>query len=280
MEHRKKLGEILVESGILTEKTVVRMLLLSKRLNKRFGNVLEDLELINGDELAAALATQFACQVASNFAGYTFAPELLATISVDVAIQNYIFPLKMDNKRLAIAMADPTETRVVRNIAANHGFTITPFIATRKEIYEAICRHYLHKEVYTSSAKTVLVVEDDKLMGTQFSDILSKQGYRVIIAVDGLEAYKAVLAEKPQVVITNLVMPKLDGFGLFDALRIVPELSMIPVILVASSTHPDDEVKAFERGFFDFISKPVRETTLITRVKRALQFHERKYQLI
>jgi len=279
MEQRKKLGEIFVENGILSEKTVERMLLVSRRLGKRFGCVLEELGLIDGDELAAALATQFSCRVASNFAGYSFTPELLAIISVEVALQNYIFPLKLDNNRLALAMADPTDSRVVKNIAANNGLTITPFIATRKEIYAAICKHYLQKEVSHSVTKTVLVVEDEKLVGAMFGNFLTKQGYRVVLAADGLEAYKAVLTEKPQVVITDLYMPKLDGYGLFDALHSVPELMHIPVILISSSLRPDDEAKAFERGFFDFIEKPVKEVTLVTRVKRALHFYERKYQL-
>ena len=279
MEKKKRLGEIFVDNGILTEKTVERMLLVSKRLNKRFGTVLEDLELINGDELAAALATQYSCRVASNFAGYSFAPELLGIISVDVALQNHIFPLKLDSKRLALAMADPTESRVVKNIAANQGLTITPFIATRKEIYAAICKNYLHKEVCVSTTNTVLVVEDDRGTGTMFGHFLGKQGYRVIVAADGMEAYKAVLTEKPQVVITDLNMPKLDGYGLFDALHSIPELRSIPVILISSPLQPDEEVKVFERGFFDFIPKPVGEATLTTRVRRALQFYERKYQL-
>ena len=50
MEKRKRLGEIFVEAGILTDKTVERMLLVSKRLNKRFGTLLEELELVSGDE--------------------------------------------------------------------------------------------------------------------------------------------------------------------------------------------------------------------------------------
>lgn len=279
MEERKKLGEIFVENGILTEKTVDRMLAAAKRLNRRFGTVLEDLGLIDGEELAAALATQYACRVVSNFAGYNYSPEVLETVPVDVAMQNHIFPLKLDNRRLALAMADPTETRVVRNIAADNGFAITPFIATRKEIYAAICKNYLQKEVNIPAVQTVLVVEDDKMVGTMFGDFLAKQGYRVIYAADGMEAYKAVLTERPHVVLTDLVMPKLDGYGLFDALRVVPELSGIPVILITSSMHPEEEVRAFERGFFDFIEKPVKEGTLITRVRRALQFHERKFQL-
>lgn len=280
MEKRKRLGEIFVEDGILTEQTVQRMLVLAKRLNKRFGTLLEDLGLIDGFELAAALAKQYGCRVVSNFAGYTYSPELLSIVSVDVAMQNNIFPLKLDNRRLALAMADPTETRVVRNIAANNDLAITPFIATRKEIYGAICKNYLQKEVCSSTAQTVLVVEDDKMVGTMYGDFLSRQGYRVVLAADGLEAYKAVLTERPQVILTDLMMPKLDGYGLFDALRIVPELNNIPVILITSSKNVEDEVKAFERGFFDFLEKPVREGTLVMRVKRALLFHERKYQLI
>jgi len=279
MEKRKRLGEIFIDNGVLTEKTVERMLQVSKRVKKRFGALLEELELVTGEELAAALATQYGCRVASNFSGFSFSTELLSIISVDVAMQNHIFPLKLDNKRLALAMADPTETRIVKNIAANHGLTIVPFIATRKEIYSAICRHYLQKDVSKNPATTVLVVEDDKLIGTMFGDFLTRHGYRVVYAADGLEAYKAVLTERPQVVITDLFMPKLDGYGLFDALRNVPELRDIPVILISSTAQPDDEVRAFERGFFDFIEKPVKEGTLITRVKRALQFYERKYQL-
>lgn len=279
MEKRKKLGQIFLENGLLTEKTVERMLAVSKRLGKRFGTVLEDFELVTGDELAQALATQYGCRVASNFSGYNFSSELLATIPVDVAMQNNLFPLKLDEKRLALAMADPTETRVVRNISANLGLTVTPFIATRKEIYSAICKNYLQKEVCNFAAHTVLVVEDDKLTGAMWGDLLGKEGFRVVHAADGFEAYKAVLTEKPHVVLTDLMMPKLDGFGLFDALRTVPDFHSIPVILVTGSLQPEDEVKAFERGFFDFIEKPVRESTLITRVKRALQFRERKCQL-
>lgn len=279
MDRRKRLGEIFVENGILTETTVDRMIALSKRLNKRFGTVLEDLGLIDGDELAQALATQYSCRVASNFAGYTFAPEILATVPVDVAMQSNIFPLKLDHNRLALAMADPTDTREVRKLASTRGLTITPFIATRKEIYEAICRNYLHKEATTSTAPTVLVVEEVKLIGAMFADFLRKHGYRVILATDGEEAYRAVVTERPQVVLTDLMIPKLDGFGLFDALRANPELSSIPVILVTSPISPEEEVQAFERGFFDFLEKPVKEGSLITRVKRALLFHERKYHL-
>ncbi|HJV35650.1 response regulator [Geomonas sp.] len=274
METRPKLGEIFVENGILTGKTVERMLLISKRVNKRFGTLLEELELVTSDELAVALATQHACRVASNFAGLTYSAELLATIPVEVAMQNYIFPLKLENNRLALAIADPTEMRVVRNLSVEKGLSITPYVATRKEIYEAICRNYLKKENRTLQGQTVLLVEADRQLGTTFADVLGRQGFRVIRVADGLEAYKAVLTEKPQAVVTDQDLPNLHENGFFDALRTTPELSLIPVILIAGPDGPEDEIMAFERGFFDFIQKPVQEATLVTRVKRALQFSQ------
>lgn len=277
MENRKKLGEIFVEKGILTQKTVDRMLLLSNRLNKRFGAVLEELGLIEGHELAAALAVQYSCRVVSNFAAYPFPPQLLALVPVEVAMRNHIFPLKMDKNRLALAMADPTDMRVVKNLSADSGLSITPFVATRQEVQAAIVKHYLKREAVPSEAQTVLVAEDDKLVRTIFTEFLTRNGYRVVHATDGMEAYRVVLTEKPQVVLTDRTMPKLDGYGLLDALRSDPELKWIPVIMISGAIDGDDEVMAFERGFFDIIQKPVREATLVTRVRRALQFQERKY---
>jgi CheY-like chemotaxis protein len=98
--------------------------------------------------------------------------------------------------------------------------------------------------------------------------------------MDGMEAYKIVIAEKPHVIITDKEMPKLDGYGLLEALKNVPETSFIPVILVTGRTmNAEEEAKAFERGFFDFIPKPVSEVTLKARVKRAFHFHDHQYKL-
>lgn len=278
-EQRKRLGEIFVERGILTVKTVDRVLARSQKLGRRFGSVLEDLGLISGEELAGALAVQYGYKVMTNIANNSFPASLLELIPPEVALANMLFPLKVENGRLALAMADPTATRIVGNIAANNGLTIIPFVASRKEIYAAICKHYLGKEVRESEQRTVLVVEDDKLILTMLADILKKQGYRVVSAMDGLEAYKAVIAEKPHVIITDKEMPKLDGFGLFDALTRVPETRFIPVILITGKMNADDEARAFDKGFFDFITKPVKEATLVTRVKRACQFFDNQYRL-
>jgi PleD family two-component response regulator len=101
-----------------------------------------------------------------------------------------LFPLKIEDNKLALAMADPTETRIVSNIAANHGLTIIPFVATKNDINAAICRQYLGKDLSIQHEKTVLIVEDDNLLGTMWSHILAKDGYRVKVAADGMDAIK------------------------------------------------------------------------------------------
>jgi len=280
MTKRKLLGEIFVEQGLITEKTLERTLARSKRLKKRLGGILEEMELITGEELAAALAMQYGYRVIENFARHTFAADVLSLIPSDVAMQTMLFPMKIENGKLALAMADPTETKIVSNIAANHGLTVVPFIATRKEITAAICRHYLGKDPSFQQEKTVLLVESDSLSGTMLSHLLTKEGYLVKIATDGMEAYKTAISEMPQVIVTERAVPKLDAYGLLDALRTLPETRHIPIILLTGSSEKEEEARAFEKGFFDFIFKPINEITLKTRVKRAFQYLEREFGLI
>ncbi len=277
---RKLLGQILTEKGIITERTLQRTLARAKRFNKRLGAMLEETELITGEELANALAAQYGFRVVGNFAEHQFSPELLGLITVDVAMENMLFPLKLEGDRLALAMSDPTNTRIVSNIAANKGLKIVPFIATRKDIIAAISKHYLNKDLSSQQEKTILLVDADNLLCTMLGHLLSKEGCHVITAADGMEAYKSAISDAPQVIIVDRKIPKLDGYGLFDALKNIPETRLIPIILMTDCTDPEEEARAFEKGFFDFLTKPVKDVTLKTRVKRAFQFYEREYGLV
>ena len=275
MTKRQKLGEIFVEKGLITPTTLERALLRARRQKKKVGFVLEDIEIITGEELAEGLAQQFGYRVVSDFARFKFPPDALRLLSVDVALPNLLFPLKVENGRLAIAMADPTDTRIIANIAANHNLKIVPYIATRRDIIAAINRHYLGKPCESpGEERTVLVAEDNKLLYTMLSNILTQEGYRVVVAMDGMEAYQAALAEAPQVILTDKEMPKMDGYALLSALKNLPETRLIPVILLTGVADGDEEARAFEKGFFDFMAKPVREATLVTRVKRALHYYD------
>jgi CheY-like chemotaxis protein len=277
MTDRKKLGEIFVEKGLLTETTLQRALARAKRLNTPLGIVLEDIEVITGAELAEALASQYGCKTISGFARYTFPPELLKLIPVDLALQQLIFPLKVENGKLALAMSDPTGNRILSNLAANNDLTIVPFVATRRDIIAAINRHYLGKDPNAPTQKTVMIVEDNKVISAQLVTILTRQGYRTKLAEDGMEAYKSAVSDPPHVILSDKEMPKFDGYALFDALKSQQETRHIPVILLTASSDPEEEARAFDKGFFDFLAKPVREATLVTRVNRAYLSIAREY---
>ncbi len=278
MGDRKKLGEIFVETGVVTVKTVERALTLAQAHNRRLGELLEDMGLVTGEELRDALAIQYKCKTANNLSKLEIAAELKQLISLEVAIENFLFPLKVEGKNLALAMADPTNTKVVENIAASNGLKIYPYIATKKDIHAAICKHYIGKEPNLTSEKTVLVVDDDNLIRNIYRDILKKNGYRVVVAADGMDGYKQAISEKPHVIVADKEMPKLDGYALLGSLRNSPDTRQIPVILVTGTAmNAEEESKAFEKGFFDYITKPVNEITLAVRVKRAFQFSEQRY---
>jgi len=278
MGDRKKLGEIFVEKGVVTVKTVERALTLAQAHNRRLGELLEDMGLVTGEELRDALAIQYKCKTANNLSKLEIAAELKQLISLEVAIENFLFPLKVEGKNLALAMADPTNTKVVENIAASNGLKIYPYIATKKDIHAAICKHYIGKEPNLTSEKTVLVVDDDNLIRNVYREILKKNGYRVVVAADGMDGYRQAISEKPHVIVTDKEMPKLNGYALLASLRNSPDTRQIPVILVTGTAmNAEEESKAFEKGFFDYITKPVNEITLAVRVKRAFQFYEHRY---
>ena len=274
MEQRKKLGEIFVEQKLLSSITVDRVLAISKRRNRRFGTILEEMGLVSGEELAFALAKQYNCKMVSNFAKGSFSSQLLDIIPAEVALQNLLFPLKREGDKLALAIADPTNTKVVDNIAANNNLSIVPFVATSKEINSAICINYFGMETIESMRKKVLVVDDEKAILDMISHILSKD-YLVFTAMDGMQAYKEALSKKPDVILTDKEMPKLHGYGLMNSLKNLPETKSIPIILISSTVTIEEESNALDKGFFDFIHKPIVPAILLARVKRAFDFFEK-----
>jgi DNA-binding response OmpR family regulator len=104
----------------------------------------------------------------------------------------------------------------------------------------------------------VLIVEDVPDILKLLDATLSFKGYRVVTAQNGQEALEAIQRERPSLVITDIMMPKLDGFGLVHRLRINPETRDIPVIfLTATYVALEDKAFALNIGVTRFIEKPV-----------------------
>jgi CheY-like chemotaxis protein len=273
----KRLGEILVERGLLTKVSVDRMVLFAESKKMRLGSLLENVGLIKPEELADALATQYRCRQVRDFAKYSYPPNLLRMIPIEAAVEYSIFPLKLEEKRLGLAVIDPTAVRLFQEISSRHGVTVVPYVTTRTDINRAVARHYMGRNIVESPERSILLVEDDELIATSVKAILTRHGYSVETAPDGMEAFKKIFTHQPTLVITDKIMPKLGGYEFLDAVRKIPEFRFTPVILMTANATPDEEKLALEKGFFDIILKPVKEIGLMTRVRRALLSAESLY---
>lgn len=268
---RKKLGQILVEQGIITPLSVERVLLLSKSSGRRFGVILEELGLVTGEELAQALALQYGYKVIGSFAQYAYPENILQAIPVEAALEHTIFPMKIQNGMLAVAMHDPTNERIVEILTQDTRMKVCPFVATRKEILAAIARHYLKQEPVEQNEQPILLVDDDLFFQKTTTAMLRDCGHKIIIAGNGMEAFNKAVVAKPILIITDKEMPKFNGYALLNSLKGIPETKSIPVILVSSSSNPDEEAEAYEKGFFDYLQKPLRERLLKAKVSKALR---------
>jgi DNA-binding response OmpR family regulator len=104
----------------------------------------------------------------------------------------------------------------------------------------------------------LLIVEDDPDILKLLDTTLTFRGYRVITAHNGQEGLQVVQGERPAIVIADIMMPKLDGFGLVHRLRINPETRDIPVVFItATYVAPEDREFALNIGATRFIQKPV-----------------------
>lgn len=118
--------------------------------------------------------------------------------------------------------------------------------------------------INTSNQVTVLVVEDNLDLLEFFSLNLELAGYDVITARHGLEAQEKIRLLKPDLVVLDLGLPLMDGFGVLQWLR---EFSDLPVIILTAWDDDDNVVRAFETGIDDYIVKPVSNRVLLARVK-------------
>jgi len=271
MTQKKQLGDLLVEAGIITVKTLERALSRQTGSGKRLGMVLEEMGVLTDEELVNALARQFGFKTVKEFACRTYPWDLLCLVPEDMAVQKLVFPLQVKDGVLAVAITDPFDNDTLDYLAKKTKMKIFPVLATPRDLHEAIKAHYLGGKEPPEDRQTILVVDDSQAIATIIEVALIKAGYNVLVAHDGLLGLKMALANLPDLIICDEVMPRLDGYGLLNAIRNNPQTVAIPLILLTSKSSGEDEQKAFDSGFLDFISKPVQPIRVVTRVKRALE---------
>jgi CheY-like chemotaxis protein len=269
MESKKQFGAILVEKDIISTKTLERALERQKTSGKRLGEVLEEMGVITGEELVDALAKQFGFKSVKGFAGHSFPDDILKLVHEDMAVQKHIFPLKIHDGMLALAVTDPFDADTFEFLTKKIGMQIFPVLSTRQDIWAAITKHYLRGKSEGSGGRKILVVDDSSSVSTIIAVALRKEGYVVIEAKDGVDGLKQAMSEKPDLIICDAVMPRMDGFSMMRSIRANAAIAATPAILLTSKASGEDEQRAFEAGFLDFIPKPVQPIRIVSRVKHA-----------
>jgi two-component system, cell cycle response regulator len=129
------------------------------------------------------------------------------------------------------------------------------------------------------SNRLVLVVDDDEHTRTLLSDLCTSQGFRVLTAADGVEAYQLASKEKPDLVLLDLMMPKRDGFSVLASMRENTALKEIPVIILTAMGDLDGKIRGMELGADDYVTKPFKLIELQTRITSALTVREYRQRL-
>lgn len=275
---RKKMGEILIENEIISQGDLDQALLRQKGTNKAIGKILGDMEVIHENDIAKAISAQFGFPHVKSFSRHRFPQTVLDIIGTKSALDHLIFPLKIDNKTLYLAMSNPLDMALQSELSFKLEMRISPCVATPDDIKAAIKKHYL-VEIPVEANKqtqTILLVDNQKISLNTTAEILESHGYSIYKALNGPEGLKVATQLNIQLIIVNTVMPGMDGTEMFKTLQVNGDIDNTPVIAISSLATADEESRILEMGFFDFVAKPINPLRLLARVKRALKYYENK----
>jgi two-component system response regulator VanR len=112
----------------------------------------------------------------------------------------------------------------------------------------------------------ILVVEDSPTQTKLLRLVLEEYGYIVDSAPNGVKALECIRCKKPDLIITDVVMPEMDGFALCKELKSNPDLRLIPIMLLTSLSNPQDVIKGLQAGADNFLTKPYEGAFLVSRI--------------
>ena len=120
-----------------------------------------------------------------------------------------------------------------------------------------------------NSSARILIIEDELPMRTALADVLNGEGYRVLSASDGQSGLERAVAEKPDLILLDLMMPRLDGYAVCTELRrlAIP----VPILVLTAKGQIEDRVKGMDVGADDYLVKPFSTEELLARVRAVLR---------
>ncbi len=115
---------------------------------------------------------------------------------------------------------------------------------------------------------TILTVDDSRTMRDMLKLALSGAGFRVVQAEDGMHGLEVLQQETPQVIITDINMPKLDGFGFIEGVRTTERYRAMPILVLTTESDAEKKTRARSAGATGWIVKPFDPVKLVDAVRR------------
>ena len=119
-----------------------------------------------------------------------------------------------------------------------------------------------------ASSKTILTVDDSRTLRDMLRLTLAASGYRVVQGVDGLDAVEVLRTEAPDAIITDINMPRMDGFGLIAQVRADPRHRATPILVLTTESEPGLKARARAAGATGWIVKPFDPARLADALRR------------
>jgi two-component system, sensor histidine kinase and response regulator len=118
---------------------------------------------------------------------------------------------------------------------------------------------------------TILVIEDDRNIREGLIDLLEVEGFTVVVAANGAEGVEKAHQHLPDLILSDVNMPRLDGFGVLTKVKSSPSTAAIPFVLMSATVGPEELEKGLMLGASDYLPKPFRVDVLLKTVEKALQ---------
>ena len=255
VEGKKRLGDILVNFGLISRNTLEKALVVQKRNGKKLGEVLEDMNVVTEYELVEFLGKQCSLHVIGEFAHKEFNKDMLELLPAEFVIRKMVFPVSQVSNQLAVAIYDPFDGETIEFISRLTGMIIIPVLAARSHILAAIAKHYSQYGGLTQRADVLFVEGDDDIAKTVRKS-LEEKGLRVVRVTNANDAVSKMEDVRPKYILADESSCGLSPEHFINSIKGYIDGTKTYTCLYMSKINLKSELAYMNAGFHEIQIKP------------------------
>jgi CheY-like chemotaxis protein len=275
------LGKALLSSRLISADALASAVRHSAETQTPLQDAVVGLGLVDEREAYKTLAAAAGLAYA-DLRGVQPSPLASRLVPAPVAARHEVLPVSVDDRSIRYATAEPGNGAANRDVSMAAGRSAVAIVASRSDLREALARLAAPGgaprasgsgplDRPTPTRRTVLIVDDEATTRTLVRLLLERDGFDVLEATNGREALDLAASRTPDLIVMDLVMPELDGYGAISELRRQPHHAATPIVVVTTEEGPAVEQRVVTLGADDYILKPFEPTVLTSRIKSAFR---------